>query len=340
VDVNGGTVPPLDQSEGVPLPMALTRKDFFLGVTASLMAFLAVLLVPLAGIFAGIFTPLPTLLSIYRFGHPTGFWIPGSVLVLGVPLLYSLGAVGDLPYMLLMLIMGGLLGEGMRRQWSIEKTMGVAVGVALLLGTVTFWVVSGGFSPQFWSVLEEEMRQNVTALLQTYRGAGFGLDQQAALEAIPQTIPVFIRLLPGATLVSLLLVTWLNILVARRFCAVRRLPLPSWTPWSHWKAPEPLVWLVIATGCLLVLPSKGMALVGSNLLLGLSAVYLFQGLAVAVFYLHRWEVAPFLRAIIFALLLLQPFVTLLVMLVGLFDLWLNFRRLPSSGAQSNVPEAS
>jgi uncharacterized protein YybS (DUF2232 family) len=180
----------------------------------------------------------------------------------------------------------------------------------------------------------------VTALLQTYRGAGFGLDQQAALEAIPQTIPVFIRLLPGATLVSLLLITWLNTLVARRFCAVRRLPLPSWVPWSHWKAPEPLVWLVIATGCLLILPSKGMALVGSNLLLGLSTIYLFQGLAVVVFYLHRWEVAPFLRAIIYALLLLQPFATLLVMLVGLFDLWLNFRRLPPSGAQSNVPEAS
>jgi hypothetical protein len=59
-----------------------------------------------------------------------------------------------------------------------------------------------------------------------------------------------------------------------------------------------------------------------------------------VFYLHHWNVPRLLRAIIYALLLLQQFATLLLILLGLFDMWFNFRRLPPTGAHPNVPEAS
>jgi uncharacterized protein YybS (DUF2232 family) len=340
VDVNGKVDASLDHFESLPLRLPLTRGHLLLGVTATLLAFLGVLLVPFAGLFAGLFTPLPTLLSIYRFGHPVGFWVPGSVLALGLPLLVWLGAVADAPYLLAMLLMGALLGEGMRHQWSVGRTIGIAVGAALLVGAVAFGFATGGFSPQFWSSLEQEMQQNVTAVLQTYHHAGLGFDQQAALEAIPKTIPIFVRMLPGATLVSLVLVGWLNILVACRFCVVRRLPLPAWAPWPHWKAPEPLVWVVIAAGCMLLLPSRPLALVGANLFLGVSIIYLLQGFAIAVFYLHRWNVPRLLRGIIFALLLLQPLATLLLLLVGLFDMWFNFRRLPPSGVRPDVPETS
>jgi len=112
VDVNGRVEPSLDRSEGLPQRIPLTKRDILVGLMVTLATFSAVLLVPLAGIGAGLFVPLPTLLSIYRFGHPAGFWIPGGVLALGLPLLYSLGALGDVPYLLAMLLVGVLLGEG------------------------------------------------------------------------------------------------------------------------------------------------------------------------------------------------------------------------------------
>jgi len=338
VDVNGRVDTSLDHSESLPLRLPLTKRHVLMGVSATLVAFLGVLLVPFVGLFAGLFTPLPTLLSIYRFGHPVGFWVPGGVLALGLPLLAWLGAVGDAPYLLAMLLVGALLGEGMRLQWSVDRAIGTAVCAALLVGAVAFGFATGGFSSQFWSSLEEEMRQNVTALLSTYHDAGLGFDQQAALEAIPKTIPVFVRMLPGATLVSLVLISWLNLLVAWHFCLVRRLPLPAWAPWPHWKSPEPLVWAVIAAGGMLLLPSRSLALVGANLLLGVSIIYMLQGFAIAAFYLQRWSVPRLLRAIVFALLLLQPLATLLLLLVGLFDMWFNFRRLPPSGVRPDVPE--
>jgi len=340
VDVNGGVAPPFDEPGHLPLQMPLTKTDLCTGIAATLFAFLAVFLVPVVGIFISIFAPLPSLLSIYRFGHPAGYWIPGSALLLGLPLLFYLGAATDAPYLLAMLLVGGLLGAGMRRRWSIDKTIGIAAGVAFLTGALTFWAVNGGSNAQFWSSLEQELRESIVSALQAYRNAGIDFDQEATLEAIQKMIPVFIRMLPGAAFVSALLITWLNTLVARRFCVVRGLPLPEWPPWSHWKAPEPLVWPVIAAGSLLLLPSKGIVLVAANLLLGLSAIYLFQGLAIAVFYLHRWNVPRLFRAIIYALLLLQQFATLLLMILGLFDIWFNFRRLPPSGIHPKASEAS
>jgi len=47
-----------------------------------------------------------------------------------------------------------------------------------------------------------------------------------------------------------------------------------------------------------------------------------------------------LRAIVFALLLLQPLATLLLVLLGLFDMWFNFRRLPPSEVRPDAPETS
>jgi uncharacterized protein YybS (DUF2232 family) len=340
VDVNGGLPPPLDEPGGLPPCIPLTKKDLFAGVVTTLVAFLAVLLVPVAGMFISIFVPLPTLLSVYRFGHPAGYWIPGSVLMLGVPLLLALGAAVDSPYLAVLLLLGGLVGEGMRRRWSMDKTMGIAAGVAFWGGAMAFWAVNDALNAQYWSSLEAELRKSVEAALQVYRNAGVEFDQQATLDAIQKMIPRLIRMLPGATFVLILLITWLNTLVAHRFCTVRGIPLPAWPPWSHWKAPEPLVWLVIAAGTLLLLPFDGLALVAANLLLGLGAIYLFQGLAIAVFYLHRWNVPRLLRGMIYVLLLVQQFAPLLLMLLGLFDMWFNFRRLPPSGIQPNVPEAS
>ena len=340
VDVNGGAAPSIDNPGGLALQIPLTKAELFTGIAASLFAFLTVFLVPVAGIFVSIFTPLPTLLSIYRFGHPAGYWIPGSVLLLGLPLMFYLGAVLDAPYLLAMLLLGGLLGEGMRRRWSIDKTIGIAAGAAFLAGALAFWATTGGLTAQFWSSLENELQESIVAALQVYRNAGIDFDQPATLEAIRKMLPIFIRMLPGAAFVSALLITWLNALVARRFCGVRGLPLPEWPQWSHWKAPELLVWPTIVAGTLLLLPSMGIGLIAANLLLGLSAVYLLQGLAIAVFYLHHWHVPRLLRAIIYALLLLQQFATLLLILLGLFDMWFNFRRLPPTGAHTNVPEAS
>jgi uncharacterized protein YybS (DUF2232 family) len=64
-----------------------------------------------------------------------------------------------------------------------------------------------------------------------------------------------------------------------------------------------------------------------NLLLVIGAYYFAQGLAVIGFFFHKNKVPRFLRGLTYVLIVFQQIFTLLVVGLGLFDLWGDFRRL-------------
>ena len=51
-----------------------------------------------------------------------------------------------------------------------------------------------------------------------------------------------------------------------------------------------------------------------------------QGLAVAAFYAHRLAGPPFLRAAVVVLVLVNPWAPQILALLGLFDIFFNFRK--------------
>lgn len=334
MEVNRGPDAPFAQQPGSPWRIAFSRKELAIGIAGTLFLFFSAFAIPIVGIFVSIFTPLPTLLSLYRFGPPWGYWIPGGSAVASLPLLIYLGFTPNIGYLLGMLFLGFLLAEGMRQHWSIEKTVGISGVAVFCFFSLVFWVTSGGLSGQFLQELEGDLQINVEGTLQYYESIGFSFDKPGVRQAIQDIIPLFVRILPGAALASSLLGAWLNVLIACRFCRVHRLPLPAWRDSSQWRAPEVLVWGVIGAGCMMLVPAPVARILGLNLLLVLGVTYLLQGLAIAAFYFDRWKLPLLLRAIFYALVFLQQLATIAIILGGLFDVWLNFRRLPPPGGSS------
>jgi uncharacterized protein YybS (DUF2232 family) len=68
-------------------------------------------------------------------------------------------------------------------------------------------------------------------------------------------------------------------------------------------------------------------IIGLNVLLLVSTVYLVQGLGILVFYLNRTSVHPIFRSLVYLVLVIQPLLLLGVAACGLFDLWCDFRRI-------------
>ncbi len=306
-------------------------REVVVSVTASLLLFLSVVMIPVVGVMVGTFTPLPTLLAYYRWGRPLGFWVPGGVAILGYLVLASLSAAQSLPYLLEMLLLGFLLGLGMRWGWSLEWTAGIASGLTFTVGLVVFWFSYGGGTEASAS-FQQDLQDGVGLLLQQYGASS--ADRQLVEEALQKLLPLLVKLLPGAALASTLMACWLNLLAAKRFCRIRELPLPAWPAWSHWKAPELLVWMVIVSGGLLLLPYGSLKIAALNALMVGGVIYLFQGLAIVGYYFGRWKLPPVFRAVAYGIILLQQFFTLGAMLLGLFDTWFDFRRL-SRGATAN-----
>jgi uncharacterized protein YybS (DUF2232 family) len=61
-------------------------------------------------------------------------------------------------------------------------------------------------------------------------------------------------------------------------------------------------------------------------LLVLAFFFAIQGLAVVAYYVHRLASAALLRGVILALVLVNPWAPQILAVVGLFDLWFDFRR--------------
>ncbi len=307
----------------VPGNPTVTR-EIAVGIAATVVFYLSAMFIPIFGFVAGIFTSLPTLLAFYRWGSPIGYWIPGGVALLGTALLAYLNMVQSIPYLLEMLFLGLFLGAGMRLQWSAERTIAMAAVLVFSTGMLSVWLFAPATEGGLLTEMERDLRQSVSAVMKEY--AGTLQDKQGLEEAIQQILPTLVRLFPGMALASALAIAWLNVMVTAWFCRMHRMALPPWPEWSQWKSPEAMVWVLIACGFLFLFANGTVRLVASNALVVLGLIYFLHGLAIVSHFAGRWRLPGLARAFIYAVLLLQQFATIATALLGLFDLWMDFRR--------------
>jgi len=137
-----------------------------------------------------------------------------------------------------------------------------------------------------------------------------------------------VQLLPALVFLSFAFMTLVNILYLLRRFPERRGEWFSLVSLREWKAPEQLVWALIACGFIPFIPGLGsIRSLAFNLLLVIGAFYFAQGLAVIGFFFAKNKVPRFLRALTYVLIVFQQIFTLVVVGLGLFDLWGDFRRL-------------
>ncbi len=311
----------------------MVKRELAAGIAATLVFFFSVMFIPVMGIFTGIFTPLPTLLSFYRWGLPLGFFVPGVTALVGSAVLIQMSAVESIPYLIEMLLFGLLLGAGMRQSWSFDTTIWRSSLAIMVMGAIVFLAANtiGEGAGGLVKRLEEDLYNSIALTLEQY--GAMTAEKRLLEDALRRMVPWMVRLLPGAALASTLIVAVMNVLLALRYFRIRSLPLPPWVEWSQWKTPEPLVWGVVASGFALLVPVEPLRTVSFNVLLVLGIIYLFQGLAVIGFYFDRWGLPRLLRGIFYGILFLQQFVTLGAILVGLFDVWFDFRRISRKSLQ-------
>ena len=254
-----------------------------------------------------------------------GFHVPCGSAIAGSAILHFLDIDQGIPYFLEMVVLGLLMGMGLRKRWCAEKVIGGASLFICVMAAVFLWSSYDGSSGDLIRYLEADLQRTVDAAFLSY---GAGSAEKASIEStIRELLPTVVRLLPGICASSALVICWLNVLAARRFCRQRGLELPAGSDWTRWKAPEHLVWAVILGGFSLLLPYASARIVAMNLLVALATVYLFQGYAIAAFFFERWKLPRILRAAVYAFFLLQQIATMAAALTGFFDVWLDFRRL-------------
>jgi len=109
---------------------------------------------------------------------------------------------------------------------------------------------------------------------------------------------------------------------------------PAWLDGSEFEGirlPFGLTVVFVLSGLSVLLPP--VRPLAYNTLLILAFLLALEGLAVVLYYANRLAGPPFLRRLVVVLVLVNPWAPQLLGLLGLFDLWFDFRRF------ADVPEA-
>jgi uncharacterized protein YybS (DUF2232 family) len=210
-----------------------------------------------------------------------------------------------------------------------------AAGVAgIVLGSALFFLLLYGnlAGVDVFGAMGGYLEKNLALTLEVYRGMGMSEENVRLIaDSLDEIAHVLLRILPGMTAAFALFASWLTILMARPLLRSKGLTPPDFGSLRLWRPPEGLVWGVIVCGVSLMLPDKTVKVLALNGLIVLMTVYFFGGIAIVSYFFEKKRFPIIVRVFLYSLIALQQLFLFLVIGLGFFDMWLNFRKLEDPG---------
>ncbi len=321
------------RSEG-SLPKTVKAQDFkklASGIAAAILVCMLSFTVPVLGIFFFLLIPLPLILYRIRLGRKQGLIIAGAAFLL----LAAIGNAGiDLVFLAAMMVLGVCMGEFIDQQRSVEQIIGISCGVVATAGMMGLVIYSNMINTGPVQLISGYIQTNLGMTIAFYEEIGISAETVGMLKAAREQIQyVLLRIIPGLIVASLLFSAWLNLVLARKFIRTGRMVPNEPAALNAWKTPDPLVWAVIACGLLLLIPDAALKLIGLNGMIILLTIYFFQGIAVVAYYFDRKRVPVVFRFFFYLFIALQQIFMIVIIGIGFFDVWGDFRRIGSADHQ-------
>jgi uncharacterized protein YybS (DUF2232 family) len=281
---------------------------------------------PLGYLLAGILAPLPVLLTGERLGDRAALFLALAGVVFMIALRPGLEILWQNLGFLSLLLMGVLLSVLQHR--GISAPRAIIITVLTLNGLALLLLLGQAFYQNL--SLQALMAQRGAEIMESVHqvlGEGGGSAATPLVPGVPQAEveATLQRLLPGLVVTNTGLVAWLNVVLVRQLVLAftDRKPDP---PLYQWVLPEWLIFGVVGAGFVMFIPVGVLRLISINLLLVLVVLYFCQGMAVVAAWFNRLGLPRFLRVIGYPVMFLNPLFILIITL-GVLDLWLDFRRL-------------
>ncbi len=304
----------------------MIAKDIAKGTALTVFIFVVSIYIPIIGFFCSLFMPLPLLFYRLKLGRKAGIIIFAVTIIIMTALLDGLSI--DMFFFVGLLFLGFVLGEFFELNLSIEKTILYSCGSVLLSGFVILLIYSNMAGKNIGVLVSDYVKQNLELTMVLYQSMGMSEESIRVISNSLEHIQyVLVRIVPAMVVISTFFVAWTSLLLARPLLKSKSLFFPTFGSLQQWRSPEFLVWGVIGCGLLLLFPSKVVKVIALNGLLILMPVYFFQGIAIVSHFFNKKKFPKFLKLFLYGLIALQQLLLLVVIGVGFFDIWLNFRKM-------------
>lgn len=301
----------------------------------SALLFLSALYVPVLGSLLNPFAPLPIIYYAFTHGTPAGAAaVFASAGVIGLLLGPKTGAVYLFSYGLAGLMMAAMIRNGKTFTSTVLVTAAAAMAATALMAVAAQGNIAG-----LYALALVTMKGIMAETIAVYEKAGMSADQIALLKENSDTIALWVvRSLPGTMTVLYLTAMFMNYAA---YAALRNrwswLPATGPLDLNRWSPPEKMVFFFIIGGGLMMVPGDSAHVAAVNLLIVTISLYFMAGLCVIRHWFERGKLPRFLRWSIYILISFQPFMIAGTAGLGLFDLWLDFRKIrPAKGEKEDT----
>jgi uncharacterized protein YybS (DUF2232 family) len=292
---------------------------------------------PFIRVFTDMLWTIPIVIVTVRHGLTTG------AISLGVAGTLILVMAHPLSAFFLVLQFGGLAlfyGVAFKKGYKPAKTLLVGTGVAVLSLFLVIVLLIGLFSMDIVNI-SKQMQASIDPTIELYNKLGFfkhsaqtGLTEEVVrqmLEAFTKTLTL---LIPALFVLWALATAFLNYVIAQLVLLRLKIKIPVLSPFREWQLPWWTVWgFILGFAAYLVgdyFALEKLLHIGMNIMLIYAPILFILGLAVVSFYVGKYFTSTASRLlIIITAFLFFRFVFLALMVVGLLDLLLNYRHLPS-----------
>jgi len=301
-------------------------KDIAAGIVITSFMLAAFAYLPVVGTLISFSIPIPVLFYRSKLGRKDGIIIPLSAMAL--VLVFSKEISVDTLFIMDLLLLGFVLSELMELKLSIEKTIGFACSIVFfscLLCLLLYGNISG---KNIFTATSDFVAKNLELSMALYESMDIPEKHLYIISNAMKNIEyVLVRMLPALLIILNIFISWACILLVKPVLKGKGLFYPDFGQLKHWKAPDFLVWCVIASCLLLLWPDKTIKIIGLNAIFILMTIFFFEGIAIVAYYFEKKAVPRTVRFFLYTLIALQQIVLIIVIGLGFFDVWFDFRKL-------------
>lgn len=318
---------------------AQPENRLFIGLTL-LLTFAFILPAVLPGIFGWFYGLLAIPVFIILMVSKTGrgnLIIRNSVILAGATAIIFHQILPALLFSFTFIPLGYSLYSSGKNQKSVASAATAGV-VILVFSWALFWIVYGisqGINP--YSHLLQLIDSGLAHTYDIYRQqAKLQPDVLLNLEHLMNELRTLVpRILPGLLGCLVVMTVWTSMIIGNSMLLRSLQDIAPWPKFDTWQIPENFVWIAIVSALAILLAPKNIQDVGLSLGLICGLVYFFQGLSILVFYLSKWNIPGYFRITIYMIIVIQSFGFIMLTMLGLADVWINFRKLQRQDQQPN-----
>lgn len=279
--------------------------------------------------------PLPSMLLVMRRGIKAGFL---ATLVAGCVFSLFAGFREGIYFVINFNLVGMVFGLCIKAKCSVSKIIfaGIAIyAVTTLLSFLSLQLLTG---VDFATTMDNTINSLSTQIAEMQKTFNLNIPANE-IEKLTSGLKSWKKIIVASIIFAACIMTFLQYIIAQKILKKLGYMIPVLPPFSQWRLPWQYAWIFITGFVLFIIgmneahvkslnmgnmPDNYYFLVGFNIIVICQYIYMVIGISILSFYMSKYKFNIFLKIVIIYLLL--PLMGI-ILYIGLFDTWMDFRRL-------------